>query len=293
VNERRVSDVDIRDEGTATPPAATSAATTASQVKVLLRAERDRLLAWALTGAGAVMVVATFFGVSGTPYVADQLSYIASGGIGGLFLLACGLTLLVSADHHDEWRKLDRIERALLGQGEARVVSLDPPARPVGRSRAVSTGGNGLKTAVPARSLTLAIGVLMAGGLIAIGWGKASGSADHGTAAQGLTVSLAGLLVMVVAAAAVLAPSRQRLALRRAHLLRGYWLADAMAGLAPVAAGRPAVEASPETVFVAAGLTRYHLAGCPAVAGLRTSAVPRHKVDSELEACELCGAAGS
>ena len=54
-----------------------------------------------------------WFGVSDSPYVAQQLSFITSGGIGGLFLLGSGATLLHVADVHDEWRKLDGIEQAL------------------------------------------------------------------------------------------------------------------------------------------------------------------------------------
>jgi hypothetical protein len=52
-------------------------------------------------------------GVSSTAYSAEQLPYIISGGIGGIFLLGVGATLWLSADLRDEWRKLDRIEEAL------------------------------------------------------------------------------------------------------------------------------------------------------------------------------------
>src|SRR5205807_1909788 len=76
----------------------------------------------------AAEVVVAWAGASGTPFVADQLSYVASGGVGGLFLLALGLALLMSADHHDEWRKLDAIERALTEPGPE--LQPAPPARP-------------------------------------------------------------------------------------------------------------------------------------------------------------------
>lgn len=268
--------------------------TAAGQWRMLLRAEGDRLLAWILIAVGAVLVVATFIGVSGTPFVADQLAYIASGGIGGLFLLACGLTLMVSADHHDEWRKLDRIEQALLGQDEAETIWLDPPGAPLRRPRPVAGEERpAARAGLPARSLVMAVAVLAAGVIIAVGWAQASGTASQGVAARGLTVSLAGLFVMLVGAAAILGPSRQRLSARRAHLLRGFLLADAPAGFAASPARRSMPTATPETVFVSSGLSRYHLAGCPALAGLSAQPVARVQIDSKLQGCELCGAAGS
>lgn len=81
--------------------------------KSWLRAEWDRVAGFCLIALGALLLVLGYAGVSGSPYVAEALSYIMSGGIGGLFLLGAGATLLISADIHDEWRKLDRVEDAL------------------------------------------------------------------------------------------------------------------------------------------------------------------------------------
>jgi hypothetical protein len=78
-----------------------------------LRLQWDRALAWALVVAGAVALIIGWVGVSSTAYSAEQLPYIISGGIGGIFLLGVGATLWLSADLRDEWRKLDRIEEAL------------------------------------------------------------------------------------------------------------------------------------------------------------------------------------
>jgi len=78
-----------------------------------LRLQWDRTLAWALVVAGAVALIIGWVGVSSTAYSAEQLPYIISGGIGGIFLLGVGATLWLSADLRDEWRKLDRIEEAL------------------------------------------------------------------------------------------------------------------------------------------------------------------------------------
>ncbi|MGH9037716.1 MAG: hypothetical protein ACRD0O_18310, partial [Acidimicrobiia bacterium] len=43
-------------------------------------------------------------------YPAQQMPYIVSGGLGGIFLIGLSATLWLSADLRDEWRKLDRVE---------------------------------------------------------------------------------------------------------------------------------------------------------------------------------------
>lgn len=79
----------------------------------LLKKQWDRALALVATVVGAVMLINGWVGVSGTNVLSEQEPYIVSGGIGGIFLLGIGATLWVSADLRDEWRKLDRIEKAL------------------------------------------------------------------------------------------------------------------------------------------------------------------------------------
>lgn len=76
-----------------------------------IRAQWDRVLAWVCVVAGAVVLIVGWVGVSRYAYPADQLPYIISGGIGGLFLLGLGAMLWLSADLRDEWRKLDEIDR--------------------------------------------------------------------------------------------------------------------------------------------------------------------------------------
>lgn len=79
----------------------------------LLRTHWDRAAA---IGCGAAAVIALTVGwlrLTGTPYVAEQLSFLLSGGIGAVLLLGAGATLWLSADLHDEWRQLDSIDEAL------------------------------------------------------------------------------------------------------------------------------------------------------------------------------------
>ena len=96
-------------------------------LNTLLRTQWDRAVAIGCTALGALLLVIGWVGVSDTAYVAEQVPYVASGGVGGLFLLAVGATLWVSADLRDEWRKLDRIEEALAG-GTLKWVHDEAPA---------------------------------------------------------------------------------------------------------------------------------------------------------------------
>lgn len=101
------------------------------------RSQWDRLTAAAALAAGVVLLVRGWYGVSGTAYPAEQLPYLISGGIGGLLLLGISAALWLSADLHDEWRKLDRIEQAI------RETAIDPaqfePAGEIGQFEPTAT----------------------------------------------------------------------------------------------------------------------------------------------------------
>ncbi len=76
------------------------------------RLQWDRALAVAAIIAGVLLVVLGWIGVSDTPYIAKQVPFVVSYGIGGLVLVIIGATLWLSADMNDEWRTLDRLEVA-------------------------------------------------------------------------------------------------------------------------------------------------------------------------------------
>jgi len=76
------------------------------------RLQWDRALAVASIAAGVVLVMLGWMGVSDTPYIAKQVPFVVSYGIGGLVLIIIGSTLWLSADMNDEWRTLDRLEEA-------------------------------------------------------------------------------------------------------------------------------------------------------------------------------------
>ena len=75
------------------------------------RTQWDRVGAWFLIALGGLFIVVGWVRVGREALTAQQIPYIISGGIGGLFLLGLGAMLWLSADLRDEWRKLDAIER--------------------------------------------------------------------------------------------------------------------------------------------------------------------------------------
>ena len=77
------------------------------------RNQPDRLAGWVLIGLGALALLIGWIGASDTAFPGDQIPYVISGGLFGIFLLGLGGVLLLSADLRDEWRQLERLERAL------------------------------------------------------------------------------------------------------------------------------------------------------------------------------------
>lgn len=111
----------------------------------------DRLAAAGCTIAGAIMLVLGWRGVSQSPYPAEQIPYVVSDGLGGLFLLGLAALLWLSADLRDEWSKLDaldgHLERLIEIAGEPAAETEIPPApitparrSPMARAPRVSNG---------------------------------------------------------------------------------------------------------------------------------------------------------
>jgi hypothetical protein len=82
------------------------------------RAQWDRLAAWLLIAGGVVTLLVGWWGVSNTAYLAEQMPYLISAGMFGLFLLGLGATAWLSADLRDEWRKLDELADLLRSRDE-------------------------------------------------------------------------------------------------------------------------------------------------------------------------------
>jgi hypothetical protein len=289
-----------------------------------LRAEWDRVLGFSLIALGAVLLVLGYLGVSGSPYVAEQLSYIVSGGLGGLFLLGAGATLLILADLHDEWRKLDRVEAMLSGEipfptrpqtngaaspspsaapaGSAALAAASAPAAaPVAAPAPAASPALMVETA-PAESdgrpgpaeprpgptaaavfrrerFALGAGLLLAVAVLCGSWARASGVDQPKPAIAAVAVAVFGLLLVALGAVGSTLTVKRHVQLRKARLFSP-WLAPVEESVnGPSASG---------SLVVAPGLTRYHRADCPSVAGLAVRPVERRSLPSGLEPCRLC-----
>lgn len=270
-----------------------------------LRAEWDRVAGFSLIGVGALLLVLGYHGVSRTPYVAEQLSYIVSGAVGGLFCLGLGATLLISADLHDEWRKLDRLEAAVRGEPD---VSSAPP-RPAENGGQRATSSRRLETkpvsasgvvmssalAIPLRDYArrgyaaVGAGMVAAAAFYAVGWQRAASHADPKIALEGLALASAGLVVAAAASAGGTMWLKRMARMRQTRIMAPWTLAELAR---EVSEDLPAAPRATDNgkVWVAKGLTRYHRADCRALVGVNAKEMDRAKVPHALTPCRLCEA---
>lgn len=251
-----------------------------------IRAEWDRLAGYAFVVAGAVALVFGFVGVRTSADVIDEISYLVTGGIGAVFLLGVGATLLLSADLHDDFRKLHRVEekldaihRALTETHPDLVVDVRPPASD-GDDSARPAGPDGSAAVRRFRRIAVAGGAVGAGLFLAGALVTAhQASTDH--MAGGVGLALSGSLMVAVLAGAMVGQLKGRLEQRTLAAL-GPWLAGepGAAGGAPLA---PADE-----VWVVAGLSLYHRVGCRALDGRAATPLDPARLAAGAKPCGLC-----
>ena len=261
-----------------------------------LKSQRDRVVAWLLIAIGGLCILGGWIGVTNTVQVYNQLTYLVSGAIVGLFFLGVGVALLLSADFHDEWRKLDRIEAALRGRPLPEIdeiLDLQDEARPA-PSGAVQSESVMMASALPAGASALPIrrelawimpGLAVSVVLIAMAWIKSTNSTNAQVGADALLIAVYGILACGVGVALHSRWLRQSLARRKGELL-GPLVPDGSAVDAEAAADVD-LTAADDVFYIAEGGKRYHRAGCAIVASQR--AVPATPAQvARLVACELC-----
>ena len=85
-------------------------------------------LAWGLVGAGVLLLVLGWYGVSGESLTAKQLPYLVSGGLGGVALVVLAAALLMTQDAARQLDRLDRVEQRVTTLYELLVEELVPAA---------------------------------------------------------------------------------------------------------------------------------------------------------------------
>ena len=250
-----------------------------------LRAEWDRVAGYASIGTGLVVLLAGISGVRHAKDVVDQLAYLTSGGIGAMFLLGVGATLLLSADLHDDWRKLNRVEQkldrveALLQEGRDPA----PQAEPDGEVAAPSAQATAQASTSLRRARILAFGALLIG-LALVVLGRLQMGSDPDRLTAGISTAIAGPFLAALCAVTLTVRQKSMLE-RRKMTVFGPWL-DTDAGVTNTPeSGGGNTETS---VWVADGLRRYHRAGCPALSGRPGRKIERAAMPAGLVACGVC-----
>ena len=259
-----------------------------------LKSQRDRVVAWLLISIGGLCILGGWIGVTNTVQVYNQLTYLVSGAIVGLFFLGVGVALLLSADFHDEWRKLDRIEAALRGRPLPEVDEIldlknEDSAAPSGAVRSESVMMASVRPA-PAAAVALPIrrelawampGLAVSVVLIALAWIKSTNSTNAQVGADALLIAVYGIFACGIGVALHSRWLRQALARRKGNLLGP--LVPALAETVDIA---PAA-VDDGTFYVSDGGRRYHRAHCAIVASQRAMPATPAQV-AQLVACELC-----
>jgi hypothetical protein len=84
---------------------------------------------WILVGAGALLMVLGYFGVSREALPGKQIPYLVSGGIGGVFLAVLGAYFLGTQELRKDSGRLDRLEQMVEELHQALLRRPDAPAR--------------------------------------------------------------------------------------------------------------------------------------------------------------------
>jgi len=81
----------------------------------VLRSQCDRIVGSMFALVGVILILGVAVRTGEMRFGQDRLSLLMSGGVGGLAAVCVGAGLLLSARFHDNWRRLDELERSLRG----------------------------------------------------------------------------------------------------------------------------------------------------------------------------------
>ena len=248
-----------------------------SGVKRKLRSHRDRVLAWLVLAGGACGIVIGWLQVSAAGTQQEQLSYLISGGFGGLLALGIGATLLLTADLHDLAGKAAELRSAgtemyLVDARESGQVS------PVRRMAALLLA-------------TWAVAVVVLG----VAWNVAAQASDGNGAVPGISLAVLGLVICAAGGATTLTWLRHRIHVDKAVVIPAVaaWLPERLpkfdlTGPARFAEADSAARVA--SVLVGDGLRHFHRVGCPALMEISSRSVSRSVVPAELSPCGICEA---
>ncbi len=104
---------------------------------------------WILIGAGALVMLLGYLGVSREAIPAKQIPYLVSGGIGGVFLAVIGAYFLGTQEIRNDSGRLDRLERMVEELHNVLLRRPDAPVVDISTDLADAAGSNG--SAPPAR----------------------------------------------------------------------------------------------------------------------------------------------
>ena len=263
-----------------------------------LRAQWDRVVGFCLVAAGAVALVVAYEKAADTRYLAEQITVLISGGLGGIFCLGAGATLLVCADIRDEWRKLDRIESVLLEIRDELALPRPSDPEPTGpnppeHNRAEHTAGERTPPAeegsrLVGRALAVPAAILGTVGLIITigGWEASASTTRASSAFNAAGWSGAGFILAGIGAAALIVGLKRSVRLRAVAVLTPV----ALEGARRAAGRRGEARTAPGdgSVRYAAGLHHFHRPGCAALTGLPTDSCDRTAAAEKLAPCPLC-----
>ena len=101
---------------------------------------------WIFIGAGALLMLIGWFGVSREALPAKQIPYLVSGGIGGMFLAVVGAYFLGTQELRKDSGRLDRLERMV---EELHLVLLRRPDAPDPTALETAHSSNGSNGTAP------------------------------------------------------------------------------------------------------------------------------------------------